>query len=89
MPDEIQELYCVPEIITDGIANLRVINTNLHFHYWAWQMSPCGVLQKVLVGRLRMGLAGVHAARPLITAALQGQEPSLYQYPEREGDTAH
>ena len=69
---EIVENYVVPEIYADEIANVRIINRVMRFHYWEWQECG-GILQRVLVAKFRMPLEGVLASRPLITAAMNEQ----------------
>jgi hypothetical protein len=86
---EIVEAYGVPDITADELANVRIIRNEMLFHYWAWQLTPSGILQKVLVARCRMPVSGVYASRPKILAALEGfqENPSACQM--AEGATAH
>lgn len=67
---EIVENYIVPEIYADEIANIRIINGVMRFHYWEWQVAPGGLVQRLLVAKFRMPVEGVMASRPLISAAM-------------------
>lgn len=77
MRDEIIEGYGVPDICADEVANVRIIRNEMLFHYWAWQMTPSGVLHRALVARFRMPLTGVMNSRPLIHAAIEVHRKNL------------
>lgn len=71
MSDEIVEACVVPEVFADEIAQIYISRDVMRFCYWAWQMGPGGVLQRTIVARFAMPMEGVHASRPIITAALE------------------
>lgn len=81
MRDEIVEAYGVPEIFTDGIAQVHFINDAMRWIYWSWQMSPSGVLQRVSVAKFVMPRIGVVSCRPQVTEALENhrKNPSVNQ----------
>jgi hypothetical protein len=80
---DIVENYAIPEIFADELAQIHISRDVMRFVYWAWQMSPGGVLQRTIVSRMAMPLDGVKASRPIINAAMEKHGcPIVSQYSE-------